>query len=320
MSRYLDIISKLPPKYHDYKFIEVESGASKKKIYKIHDNNFHYIITDFQFQKEEYFNHLKIYDILSKVDVSIPLIIEKDDNNLILISEYFGNFRYDKILHKYDIKNLFKYAVDSLIVMQNSIAFNNQYQLLRYDFEIFNKEISELPKYYFPYVKLNNKNLIEEFFAIWAELFNKIKFEFDSFSHKDFNINNLILLHSRKKHLKCGIIDFQSAFWGESSWDLFSLLEDSRVLFSDEFNDYFIEYFYLKTTHNISLEEFKIKFYFLNSSRQTRLLGRWIKLSKELNQDWYLNFISTTQHRLKKSIKLLNDNNLNKFYKKYIFD
>ena len=56
--------------------------------------------------------------------------------------------------------------------------------------------------------------------------------------HKDFNMNNLIFLPSRKGHLKCGVIDYQNSFWGESTWDLFSLLEDSRILFTDQYNKY----------------------------------------------------------------------------------
>ena len=59
-------------------------------------------------------------------------------------------------------------------------------------------------------------------------------------NNKDFNINNLILLPSKKNHLKCGIIDFQSAFWGESCWDLFSLLEDSSMRLIKKFLCIFI--------------------------------------------------------------------------------
>ena len=29
------------------------------------------------------------------------------------------------------------------------------------------------------------------------------------------------------------------SFWGERSWDLFSLLEDSRMLFTDQYNHLF---------------------------------------------------------------------------------
>ena len=124
---------------------------------------------------------------------------------------------------------------------------------------------------------------------------------------------------NNKNHLRCGILDFQNSFWGESSWDLFSLLEDSRISFTDEFNEYFIEYFYLKTNQITSLLKFKLKLNFLSSSRQTRLLGRWVKLAKEKKDNTYINFIPVTQCRLKKSLNLLGDKNLDNFYKKHIF-
>ena len=155
---------------------------------------------------------------------------------------------------------------------------------------------------------------------MWKEAYNQFNFEFNNFVHKDFNINNLIFLPNRKKHLKCGIIDFQGAFWGESCWDLFSLLEDSRILYNDNYNEFFIKYFYSKINHTFSIEDFKIKYYFLSSARQTRLLGRWIKLSKEFNQKFYLKFIPITQQRLKKSLKMLNNNKLINFYNKYLFE
>ena len=102
--------------------------------------------------------------------------------------------------------------------------------------------------------------------------------------------------------------------------DLFSLLEDSRIFFTDEFNDHFIEHFFDKTEQNLSMKEFKMKYHFLNCSRQSRLLGRWVKLSNDLGEKWYLDFIPVTKKRLLKSINFLNNKSLNNFYHKYIFD
>ena len=279
-----------------------------------------FILTDFSLNKEEYKNHLKIYNLLKNINISVPKIIEKYDNNLMIISEDFGDLRFDKILQKYPLNDLLHYAVDTLIILNNSIQYDPKLSLPQYNFDIFKDEILELPKYYFPHVKFNNKNLNDEFIYIWSEAYRKIKFEFNYLSHKDFNINNLILISDNKKHLKCGVIDFQSAFWGESSWDLFSLLEDSRVFFTDEYNDYFIKYFFNQTSQKNSIRDFLTKYHFLNSSRQTRLMGRWVKLSKELKQDWYLDFIPVTLKRLRKSIKLINDKKLTDFYNRYIFN
>ena len=315
----LKIFKKISRNFQNFNIKKIQSGASKKKFYRLGNDSKSYILTDFKDDKKEYQNYIKIYNLLKEINVSIPQIIENYDNDLLLISEDFGDLRFDKILKDYPLKDILNYAVETLIVLNNSIKFNHTYEIPQYNFKTFKSEIMELPKYYFPYIELNNANLIEEFFYIWHEAFRNIKFEFNSFLHKDFNINNLILLASKKNHLKCGIIDFQSAFWGESSWDLFSLLEDSRILFSDDYNEYFIKYFYSRTINYTSFEEFINRYYFLSSSRQTRLLGRWIKLAKELNQNWYLEFIPTTLHRLKKSIYLSGNKNLIKFFNKYIF-
>ena len=314
-----DIYRKLPLDFNKYKTYRIEGGASKKIFYKLIKNSKQtFIIIDFNDDKKEYQNHLKIFKILNYVNVSIPNIIEKNDTNSTIICEDFGDLRFDKILNQYPINSLLQYAVDTLVEIQNSTIYSKDYNLEHYNFTTFVREIEELPEYYFPFIKLNNKNLKEEFISIWQDAYKKIDFKFDSFTHKDFNLNNLILIPSRKKHLKCGIVDFQSAFWGESSWDLFSLLEDSRILFTDKFNEDLMDYFFSKTKLNISLLDFKMKYYFLNFSRQTRLLGRWVKLAKDLNKDWYLKFIPVTQNRLRKNINKINDTKLKKFYERYI--
>ena len=316
----LDIIEKLSSEFKKYNILQIMSGASKKKIYRLINKDKSFIVTDFGLEKKEYENYLKIYNLLKDINISIPKIIEKNDNNLIVISDDLGDLRFDHIINKYPIKILLKCAVDSLIILNNSIKFNNKILLPQYNFNIFKNEIMELPNFYLPYIDLKNINIADEFISIWSEAFKNISFQFNCFAHKDYNINNLILLPLKKSHLKCGIIDFQNAFWGTDSWDLFSLLEDSRVLFTDEFNEFFIKYYYQKTDQCISLNEFNKQFHFLNSSRQTRLLGRWIKLSQELNQSWYLDFIPVTIKRLRKSIDYINNKKLTKFYNKYIFN
>lgn len=316
---YPEISQKLSKNFKNFAINKIQSGASKKKIYRLSNNYKNYILIDFNNNKNEYKNYIRIYNILKDVNISIPNIIENDDDNLFLICEDYGDLRFDKILKKYPLKNILGYAIDSLVELNNSIQFNNSYKIPKYNFQTFNSEIMELPDYYFPYIGLNDQDLVKEFIFIWNQAFMNFKFNFNNFVHKDFNINNLIYLPSQKDHLKCGIIDFQDAFWGEDSWDIFSLLEDSRVLFSDEHNKHFIKYFYSRINSNISFEEFLIKYYFLSSSRQTRLLGRWVKLAKEYNQEWYLDFISITNYRLKKNINLSNNKNLIKFYNKYIF-
>ena len=315
-----DLLNKISSKYKDYKVEKIKKGASKRYFYRLSDQSNSVICLDSSNEKKEYNDLLKVHSYLSKINVSIPDIYEKDDVNNILILEDFGNLRFDKILEIYPLKSLLECAVNTLTILKNEIAFDSSKDLSTYNYNTFKSEISEFLNYYYPYVynKKISKDLSEEFYGSWKKYFDLLNFDFISFVHKDFNINNLIYLPSRKDHLKCGIIDFQSAFWGECCWDLFSLLEDSRTYFDDQFNIHFIKLYYYYTNQSIEFGDFIEKYYMLSCSRQTRLLGRWVKLSKELNQSFYLDFIETTKKRLLKGLVKINSKDLRSVYTKLL--
>ena len=127
------------------------------------------------------------------------------------------------------------------------------------------------------------KDVVDEFFDIWKSEFENLNFNWDSFVHKDFELSNLMHLSQRDGHLKCGILDFQNAFIGFSGWDVFSLLENPRIYFDDKDNDELIEYYFNKTNQNLSFNEFLNQYYFLNTARQSRIIGRWINLMSNFN-------------------------------------
>ena len=310
----------LPSNYKSYKIEKIENGASYRKYYRLSNNIHSVIFMHSSKQKDEFNNFLNIHKILSSIDISIPKILEADNNLSIAILEDFGNLRFDKIINDYPLKDLLESAVESLIILKNEIKFNPSFKMPVYNYNILKKEISEFIDFYYPYFKKEKipLELEEEFYVCWKEYYDSINFNFFNFVHKDYNLNNLIYLPQRNKYKKCGIIDFQNAFWGEDCWDLFSLLEDSRLLFNDEYNEYFVKFFFNNTFQQDSFEEFQFKYHFLNCSRQSRLLGRWIKLANDFNQKYYLEFINVTNIRLKQSLKLPFMQKLNSLYKKII--
>ena len=295
----------------------IESGASKKIVFKLKKNKYDFILIDFSKDKIEFYNFIKVYKILKNINISLPKIYEINFTNYLILMEDFGNKRFDDYHNQDNIKELLMTAVNSLITIQNSLSHTNIQNLDKYNFNILITEIKEIVDYYFPYKSIES-NLKNVFFDTWKDEFYKFNFYFDSFVHKDFNMNNLIFLPKKKNHLKCGIIDFQGAFLGFSGWDLFSLLEDSRIFFTDKYNKEILKYFYNNTYQKISYEEFINQYYFLNISRQTRLLGRWIKLDSQLKNKGYLNYIDTTIKRLQTSLLNLNNKQLSKLYSKIL--
>ena len=315
-----NLIEKIPYDFRKYKITKIESGASKRSFYRLINNNHSVICIDSGKEKENYLKYLNIYSILSKINISIPKIYNVEEEHQIIIVEDFGNMRFDRIISDYSLKELLLRAVDTLLVINRDIKKESISKLQKYNFNIFKSEISEIIDYYYPYVFKKNIdiNLKQDFYYLWENIYNSMEFDFSNFVHKDFNINNLIFLPNRKNYLQCGIIDYQDAFLGECSWDLFSLLEDSRIFFDNQYNDYFLEYFFKKSQQNISISEFKLRYNILNCSRQTRLLGRWVKLNSDLNQNSYLNFIPTTKKRLLESLKKLKNEKLTSIYSKIV--
>ena len=296
---------------------EVESGASHKKIYRFKNNNEGKIIVDFSYNYNDYLSFLEINNFLSMINISVPNIFETDDTNCIIIMEDFGNIRYDKLINSIDPKDILIDAINSLIEIQNSQKPVVNKFLKQYDFSYFTVEIAEFADFYLSKKNIG-KDVVDEFFYIWKSEFENLNFNWDSFVHKDFELSNLMHLSQRNGHLKCGILDFQNAFIGFSGWDVFSLLENPRIYFDDKDNDELIEYYFNKTNQNLSFKEFLTQYYFLNTARQSRIIGRWINLDKKNKNNNYSKYLSVTLKRLEKSLYNLQNEKLSKLYGKII--
>ena len=291
---------------------QIESGASYKKIYRFKNKNIGKVVVNFSYNHNDYLSFLEVNNFLSNINISVPKIFYSDHDKSIIIMEDFGDIRYDKLINSIDPKEILIDAVNSLIEIQNrqKPIINNI--IKQYDFSSFKTEIAEFVDFYLPKNNISD-DMAEEFFDIWSNEFKNLNFKWDSFVHKDFELSNLIYLPKRNNHLKCGIIDFQNAFIGFSGWDVFSLLENPRIYFDDKYNDELLEYFFNKTDQNIPIREFLNQYYFLNTARQTRIIGRWINLDNKNNYN-YSKYLNVTIKRLKKSLYNLQNKKLSKLY------
>ena len=291
---------------------QIESGASYKKIYRFKNKNIGKVVVNFSYNHNDYLSFLEVNNFLSNINISVPKIFYSDHDKSIIIMEDFGDNRYDKLINSIDPKEILIDAVNSLIEIQNTQKPIVNNIIKQYDFSSFKTEIAEFVDFYLPKNNISD-DMAEEFFDIWSNEFKNLNFKWDSFVHKDFELSNLIYLPKRNNHLKCGIIDFQNAFIGFSGWDVFSLLENPRIYFDDKYNDELLEYFFNKTDQNIPIREFLNQYYFLNTARQTRIIGRWINLDNKNNYN-YSKYLNVTIKRLKKSLYNLQNKKLSKLY------
>jgi len=293
----------------------IESGASKKKIYRFKNEKTKNILVDFSYSFSDYLSFINVHQYLSNINISIPKIFDTNDTEKLILMEDFGNDRYDKIITNYNVKQLLVNAIDSIIAIQQFDKPLLEDGFKKYNYSNFKEEIVEFADFYLPLLKAST-DITDEFLQIWTSEFKKLSFNWDSFVHKDFELSNLMYLPNRENHLKCGILDFQNAFIGFSGWDLFSLLENPRIDFDEKYNQELIEYFYHHSNLSISYKEFLMQYFFLNIARQTRIIGRWINLDKKNNNNYYQsNFHLVTIKKLKNSLYNLQNKQLNNLYK-----
>ena len=296
---------------------QIDGDVSQKKIYRFKNINENKIIVDFSYNLKDFLSFIKVHNYLSNINISIPKIFEIDENINIIIMEDFGDLRYDKIINNIDPKEILYNAVNSLIQIQNSKKQIPKNDLEQYNFSFLKEEVAEFAEFYIPSTD-DGEQLIVDFYNIWKTEFENIKLELNSFVHKDFELSNLIYLPKKDGHLRCGIIDFQNAFLAFVGWDLFSLLENPRMFFNEKYNNELIEYFYKMTGQKNSLNNFIKQYYFLNTARQTRIIGRWIKLNKKNRMNDYSKFLDVTNKRLQKSLFNLKNKKLINIYNRLI--
>ena len=296
---------------------KIEDGLSNKLIYRKIEKNNTKIIIDFSKDKREFENFLNVYEILLKVNISIPKIYEVNQQQYKIYMQDFGNDRFNKIYNKDNLYKLLKLAVDNIIIIQNETNLKNLKNLKGYNFDDLKIELKEFVTFYIS----NNKNSnfpTSKFYELWESIFYSLNYNMKNFAHKDFEFVNLFFLENHESHLQCGIIDFQSAFIGFIGWDLLSLLENPRIDFTRDYNDKLIEYFYDNTPITENLNTFREQYYVLSLARQTRLLGRWKKLLIINNDNQYLDYLKITKSRTIATLKHIKNNELRSIYEKYL--
>ena len=296
---------------------KIEDGLSNKLIYRITEKENTKIIIDFSRDKQEFKNFLTVYEILQKINISIPKIYEVNQKQYKIYMQDFGKNRFNKIYNKDNLYKLLKLAVENIIVIQNESNLNNLKNLKEYTFEDLKIELKEFVTYYIP----NNKNSnfpTSKFYESWKSIFYSQNYNMKNFVHKDFEFVNLFFLENCESHLQCGIIDFQSAFKGFIGWDLISLLENPRINFTRDYNHKLIEYFYDNTSIIENLNTFLEQYYVLSLARQTRLLGRWKKLLSTNNDNKYLNYLKITKSRTIATLNNIKNYELRSMYEKYL--
>ena len=288
------ILKKKKISYENLKYLAGDASNRKYFNIKIQSKGFVLMYDD---NPESLKKFIQISKVLSDI-VTIPKIFQNFKVNNILIIENFGHKKFSNIINCSNQNFLYSLATDALIhVHKQEIEHNLNF----YDENKFTSE-SNL---FFEWFLQKNESLKDKSkidfnneFKAFIDLLENIP---KVFIHRDYHADNLFFIENRKKHFKCGWIDYQDALVGPCAYDLVSLTQDARIDVDTQVERKIINY-YLKSFSNINPTEFEICYKIIAIQRHLKVLGIFKRLAARDNKKNYLVHIPRVIRMLKKNL------------------
>ena len=267
--------------------ISIKNDASFRRYFRI-DNK---ILMDADPNLGEDVNSfININNLLQDFQLNVPKIYSIDKKNGFLLLEDFGENVFSKILDSKNEGELYKKAIEVLteVHKQNLNEFSQTSSLEIYSIEKLLEESQLFIEWYLKkFLKLDILQTdINDFTKIINKIFYSLDPKLDKLVFRDYHVDNLIYQNSKLGLKKVGILDFQDAVVGQSSYDLASILADVRRPITEELKDNLIDHFTNLTGYNLTQLKKELTFY--SVQRNLKILGIFCRLRIRDNKPNYM--------------------------------
>ena len=241
---------------------------------------------------EDVGSFININHVLREFKLNVPEIFTIDKENGFLLLEDLGENIFSQILNSENEEQLYKQAIDVLVEIykKDLNKFSNFTFLEKYSVEKLQDESQLFIEWYLKkYLKINITDTdIKDFKDIINKIFNNLDTKFEKLVLRDYHVDNLILQKSKLGLKQVGILDFQDAVLGSSSYDLISIIEDVRRPISKDLKNILIKYFIDSTGYHPNQLEKELAFY--SVQRNLKILGIFSRLNLRDNKSKYMQY------------------------------
>mgnify|MGYP006098083725 FL=1 len=241
---------------------------------------------------EDVGSFININHVLREFKLNVPEIFTIDKENGFLLLEDLGENIFSQILNSENEEQLYKQAIDVLVEIykKDLNKFSNFTFLEKYSVEKLQDESQLFIEWYLKkYLKINITDTdIKDFKDIINKIFNNLDTKFEKLVLRDYHVDNLILQKSKLGLKQVGILDFQDAVLGSSSYDLISIIEDVRRPISKDLKNILIKYFIDSTGYHPNQLEKELAFY--SVQRNLKILGIFSRLNLRDNKSKYMGY------------------------------
>ena len=269
--------------------IPIKNDASFRKYFRI-DNK---ILMDADpTLGEDVSSFININNLLNEFQLNVPEIYSIDKENGFLLLEDLGEDIFSKILDNKNEEKLYKQAIEILAEIHKKDLNEFNYSILpkKYSIEKLLQESQLFIDWYLKkFLKLDiSKTEIKDFSDIISKIFSSLEPKLEKLVLRDYHVDNLILQSAKVGLKQVGILDFQDAVIGQSSYDLISIIEDVRRPITKDLKTSLIDYFVDLTGYDLNNLKNELAFY--SVQRNLKILGIFCRLSIRDNKPNYMSY------------------------------
>jgi tRNA threonylcarbamoyl adenosine modification protein YjeE len=227
------------------------------------------------------------------------------------------------------IEERYAAAIDVLIALHGEnlpdalpVSPHVQHRLPPYDLNAFLIECELALDWYFPSrdVAIAGSARLE-FTALWHHVLGRAIAMPPTWVLRDYHSPNLMWLAGRTGIARVGLLDFQDAQMGPSSYDVVSLLQDARVDVPEAMEIVLLGR-YAKgrqgAAATFDLGQFVETYAILGAQRATKLLGIFTRLDRRDHKPQYLRHLPRVWRYLRRSLSHPTLAPLKKWYERYV--
>ncbi len=245
------------------RIVPASEDASFRRYFRIVVDGNTFIVMDAPPDKEDCLPFVEIAEALYGMGLNVPRIEQKNlDDGFLLLSD-LGEHSYLSLLSQDTADQLYRDAIDALIIMQCA-AKDNVLPLPLYDRSLLLDEMALfrdwlLGRHLGLSLDEEDESMLESVFEL---LVDNVLTQPQVLVHRDYHSRNLMVCGSNP-----GILDFQDAVIGPISYDLVSLLRDCYVAWPQAQQKQWVDYYCDSAQHQDLLTQ-----------EQVHQFGRWFDL------------------------------------------
>lgn len=274
-----------------YSLTSASSDASFRRYFRLMQSDGSHIIMDSPPELEDNEAFVRVASLLEQYGLNVPHIYKQDLQLGYLILTDLGNAPYLSLLTAETADELYKKAIDSLIMLQKP-PIDNQ-PLPQYDAALLQREMQLFEDWFLQkHLQLTPPDWLA---STYDFLIDNALSQPQVIVHRDFHSRNLMYLKAQAP----GIIDFQDAVIGAISYDLASLLRDVYIHWSPVKQTHWMQYYIEQAyRHGVLSSEqttsFPRWFDLMGLQRHLKILGIFCRLNYRDNKPNYMNDLALT--------------------------